>query len=144
MSGATFSILGADIAIKGDVSASCDLHLDGRIEGDVTCNALVQGESGEIIGAVNAESAKLAGKVRGTITAGDLVIVKTARIEGDVLYASLTIEPGAQVDGRLSARGAQGAKADALVLAAKKPAQSAMQAEDDKGEPLLTLASSAS
>ena len=78
MAGATFSVLGADTAIKGDIAASCDLHIDGRVEGDVTCTALVQGEAGEIVGAVKAESARLAGKVRGTITARDLVILKTA------------------------------------------------------------------
>jgi cytoskeletal protein CcmA (bactofilin family) len=130
MAGATFSVLGADTAIKGDVSASSDLHIDGKIEGDVVCTALVQGESSEITGAVKAETAKLAGIVRGTITVGELVIVRSARIHGDVAYESLTIEPGAQVDGRLSTR-------NTLVV---EPANTA----DDNSEPLLTLASSAS
>ena len=33
-----------------------------------------------------------------------VVILKTARIEGDVSYGALTIEEGAQVDGRLTPR----------------------------------------
>ena len=61
MSGSTFSILGADTAIKGDIQASADLHIDGRVEGDIACAALVQGESSEIVGAVSADSARLAG-----------------------------------------------------------------------------------
>lgn len=104
MSGSTFSVLGADTAIKGDVSATADLHVDGRIEGDVTCTSLVQGDRSEIVGAVIADGARLAGTVRGSITAGELVILKTARIHGDVHYDSLTIEQGAQVDGRLAHR----------------------------------------
>ena len=40
----TFSVFGPDIAITGDVKASADLHIDGRIEGDIICQALVQGE----------------------------------------------------------------------------------------------------
>lgn len=139
MASGTFSIIGADIAIKGDLSASCDLHVDGKIEGDVTCTTLVQGEPSEIIGAVKADSAKLAGRVRGTITAGDLVIVKSARIEGDVTYDSLTIEPGAQVDGRLSIRNTRAT----APVSVPDPAKAAKVA-DDKSEPLLTLASSAS
>ena len=104
MAHSTFSVFGADIRIKGDVHASTDLHIDGKVEGDVSCTSLVQGESGEIVGAVQAESARLSGAVRGTITVRDLVVLKTARIQGDVHYDSLTIEQGAQVDGRFAPR----------------------------------------
>ena len=102
MSGATFSVLGADLAIKGDLSASADLHVDGTIEGDISCAALVQGESSTVIGAISAESARLAGTVRGSVSAGTLVILKSARIKGDVTYDALTIEQGALVDGKLT------------------------------------------
>ncbi len=105
MRGSTFSVLGADTAIKGNVMASADLHLDGKVDGDVSCSALVQGETGEIVGAVKAESARLAGIVRGSISARELVILKSARIHGDVHYDALTIEQGAQVDGRFAPRG---------------------------------------
>lgn len=102
MSGSTFSILGADLAIKGNLVASADLHIDGKVEGDIACAALVQGESGTIQGAITAQSARLAGTVKGSVDAGTLVILKTARIEGDVAYETLTIEQGAQVEGKLS------------------------------------------
>ena len=105
MANPTFSILGSDTSIKGDIVAAADLHADGRIEGDVHCASLVQGESSEIVGSIKADSAKLAGLVRGTIEAGELTVLKTARIQGDVSYDSLSIEPGAQVDGRFTARG---------------------------------------
>lgn len=104
MANSTFSVFGGDIRIKGDVHASADLHIDGHVEGDVSCTALVQGESGEIVGAVRAESARLSGTVKGTITVRDLVVLKTARIHGDVHYDSLTIEQGAQVEGRFAPR----------------------------------------
>jgi cytoskeletal protein CcmA (bactofilin family) len=104
MGGATFSVLGADIAIRGDITASADLHIDGRIEGDIACAALIQGESSEIVGTVTAQTARLGGRVRGTIAARELVILKSARIEGDVHYEALTIEPGASVDGRVAPR----------------------------------------
>ena len=60
-SGSTFSVIGADVTIKGDISATADLHIDGTIEGDIACAALVQGEKSSIQGAVSAESARLAG-----------------------------------------------------------------------------------
>jgi cytoskeletal protein CcmA (bactofilin family) len=100
----TFSVLGSDLKITGDIAASADLHIDGTVEGDITCTALVQGETSTIKGAVTAETARLAGRVTGSITARDLVILKTARIEGDVHYDALTIEQGAQVEGRFARR----------------------------------------
>jgi len=105
--GSTFSVLGPDIAISGDLTATEDLHLDGKIDGDINCAALVQGETSEVAGAVVAESARVAGKIKGSITAGVLVILKTARIEGDINYGALTIEEGAQVDGKFTHRTAE-------------------------------------
>ncbi len=104
MAGTTFSVLGGDITIKGNLTAKADLHVDGRIEGDLTCTSLVQGESSEIVGAVVADTARLAGRVRGSISASQLVILKSARIEGDVFYDAVTIEQGAQVEGKFAHR----------------------------------------
>lgn len=104
MAGPSFSVLGPDIAINGDLLATADLHLDGKITGDISCAALVQGETSEVIGAVVADSARLAGRIKGSIVAGVLVVLKTARIEGDVTYGALTIEEGAQIDGKFTHR----------------------------------------
>ncbi|MDG2004996.1 MAG: polymer-forming cytoskeletal protein [Novosphingobium sp.] len=106
-SGSTFSVLGGDTSIKGDITATADLHVDGKVEGDIVCATLVQGESGEVIGGVRAECARLAGLVRGSVSARDLVVLKTARLHGDVQYDTLTIEQGALVDGHLSPRAEQ-------------------------------------
>jgi cytoskeletal protein CcmA (bactofilin family) len=130
-SGATFSVFGADIAITGDVRAEAELHVDGRIEGDIACSTLVQGATSEIAGAVVADTARLAGRVRGSITVGELVILRSAKIEGDVHYDTLTIEQGAEVDGRLAHR----------TTAAGSTEQPAISLPSDDGEPRLTLAS---
>lgn len=113
--GSTFSVIGADVVIKGNISASADLHIDGTIDGDITCAALVQGEKSSINGAVTAETARLAGKVTGSITARELVILKTAQIEGDVHYDALTIEQGAAVDGRFAPNARAAVKPDAAL-----------------------------
>ena len=129
-SGPTFSVIGADVVIKGDLTASADLHVDGTVEGDIACASLVQGESSRIEGSIEAATARLAGRVRGTINVRELVILRSAVIEGDVRYDALTIEQGAQVEGRF---------AHDVAKPAAKPTAASLESKDD-GEPRLTLA----
>lgn len=130
-SGATFSVIGPDVAIRGDISATADLHVDGAVTGDIDCASLVQGETSRIEGAIRAASARLAGTVKGTITVRELVILRSAAIEGDVHYDTLTIEQGAAVDGRFAHDATRAAS----------PAVTARPAEaKDADEPRLTLA----
>ena len=98
----TFSVLGADLSIKGDVAATADLHIAGHIEGDITCTTLIQGEGSIIHGAIKAQSARLSGTVHGAIEVEQLTILKSARILGDVAYNAVMIELGAHVEGQLS------------------------------------------
>ncbi len=103
-SGHTFSIIASDVEIVGNLTAKVDLHIDGKVQGDVICGSLVQGEGSVINGKVVADSARLSGKVDGSIEATDLVIEASARITGDVLYQNLTIAPGGQVEGKFKHR----------------------------------------
>ena len=107
LNGSALSMLGSDTAIVGNIKATADLQIDGRVEGDIACTALVQGEGSEVVGAISAESVRLAGRVDGSVSAREVVILKSARIHGDIAYDALTIEQGAQLDGRLSPRSPQ-------------------------------------
>lgn len=113
-----FSVLGADIAIVGNITGAADLHVEGHVEGDVTCRELVQGESSEIVGVIRAESVRLAGLLKGSVAAGQVVILASARIEGDITYDSLTIEQGALLAGRLNPNGGHAAPELGLIVQA--------------------------
>ena len=131
----TFSVIGADVTIKGDLSATTELHVDGMIEGDIACSSLVQGEASTIDGAVKAESARLAGTLTGSITARELVVLKSARIKGDVHYEALTIEQGAVVEGSFAPKGGKTVAGNVA-----QPANSQSAKPDCDEEPKLTLA----
>lgn len=96
-----FSVLGADVTITGNVAATADLHIDGRVEGDVNCGSLAQGADSQIFGSVTAETARLAGSIEGTVRVRTLTIERSAKITGDVEYENITIENGGHIDGRL-------------------------------------------
>jgi cytoskeletal protein CcmA (bactofilin family) len=102
--GNVLSFIGAEVIIHGNVSGNGDIHLDGTIEGDLGCNSLILGPGGRVKGNVTAEKATLGGTVEGTINAATLVVERTARITGDLAYDTVSIENGAQLDGRMSHR----------------------------------------
>jgi cytoskeletal protein CcmA (bactofilin family) len=102
--GASLSFIGADASITGDLTAAGELHIDGKVSGDVRCAALVLGPSGEVRGNIKAEEARLAGLVDGGVEAGSLALDSSARITGDVLYDRLSIDAGAEVEGRFRRR----------------------------------------
>lgn len=113
----TFSVIGADVVITGNISAKVDLHIDGRVEGDIACASLVQGEASAIQGAIIAETARLAGTVHGSVDARELVITASAHVTGDVSYETITIEQGGHVDGQFRHK-SKGSLANALASSA--------------------------
>jgi cytoskeletal protein CcmA (bactofilin family) len=103
--GGALSFIGDEVTITGNLDAAGDVHVDGTIQGDLTCGQLILGQSGVVKGNITAARATLAGSVEGTVTAGDLVVEKSARLSGDLSYDNVSIETGAKVDGRLTQRG---------------------------------------
>lgn len=103
-SGGGLSFVGREVSIQGNVSGEGDLHIDGAVDGDITCAALIIGASGRVKGSISAKRATIAGMIEGTVSAETLVVEKSATIKGDLSYNSVSIETGAQVEGRLTQR----------------------------------------
>lgn len=101
-----FSIIGGDVTVRGDIEATVDLHIDGKVEGDIGCAALVQGPDSRIKGHVSARTARIGGLVEGSIAADELIVETSARITGDVIYQTISIATGGQIDGQLTHRDA--------------------------------------
>ena len=117
------SFFGEEVVVSGDVTTSAQIHVDGRIEGDVRCGQLCQGASGTIAGNIVADEARIAGLVEGTVSARNLVVEASGRVTGDVTYETITIAAGAQVDGRLARRAALGgAELPPMLVASPVPA----------------------
>ncbi len=100
-----FSIIGGDVAITGNIEASVDLHIDGKVEGDISCAALVQGPESRIKGHVVAKSARIGGLIEGSISTDELIVEASARITGDVTYETISIATGGQIDGKMAHMG---------------------------------------
>jgi cytoskeletal protein CcmA (bactofilin family) len=112
-----FSVIGPDVVIAGNINASAELHIEGRIEGDVDCAGLIQGAESHIVGGVTAENARIAGAIEGTVRVRQLTVERSARITGDVEYENITIENGGHIDGRMRRIGTTTVTATPLITA---------------------------
>ncbi len=94
------SLISADVTIRGDLAGTGELHVDGEIIGDIAVDRLIIGETGSVEGAISAQTAEVRGRVHGSITARQVRLHATARLEGDIAHEQLTMDAGAQFLGR--------------------------------------------
>ncbi len=110
------SLIAEGVLIRGNLHTADDLHLDGTIEGDVKVTRLTLGETGVVVGDIQAESIEIRGRVDGAITAHQVRMVATAKVNGDVAHAELTVEAGARFLGRSLAYKEPGAVDDGCMV----------------------------
>jgi cytoskeletal protein CcmA (bactofilin family) len=97
--------LGTSIVIKGDLSASEDLTLYGKMEGSVTLHGghtLTIGRHADIRAAIDAKAVVIQGAVTGNVTAREKVEIQTTgSVSGDVSSPRLAIADGASIRGKV-------------------------------------------
>jgi cytoskeletal protein CcmA (bactofilin family) len=96
----TASVLGSDLVIKGGIEGSGEIQLQGRAWGDVKVDRLIVGDTAELEGSVDAVVVEVRGRVAGSINARQVRLLPSARVEGDITYEQISIELGAQYEGR--------------------------------------------
>lgn len=87
--------------IKGDVTCSGDIRIDGTLKGTlISQGKVVVGQTGIIDGAVTCVNADISGLLKAKLTVKELLQLKTtANINGDINTNKLSIEPGANFTG---------------------------------------------
>ena len=93
------SILSSDLVLTGSIVSDGEIQLDGQVDGDVKAGSLIIGEEASVNGEVQAETVVIRGKVNGSVRARQVQLASTARIEGDIVHAALSVESGAFFDG---------------------------------------------
>lgn len=132
MSTAEQATIGKSLVIKGEVSGSESLYIDGRVEGSINLpgNRLTVGRNGVVTANVSAREIVVIGKVRGNLNATDRVDIRNeGSLTGDVVAQRISIEDGAFFKGGIDIQ---------------KPNQKANgEAKTGKLDPLSTEAGSA-
>jgi cytoskeletal protein CcmA (bactofilin family) len=102
------TLVGQGVEIMGDITFQGGLHLDGRINGNVSTKDEVEGtvlvisERGCVEGDVHVAYAIINGEVIGNVYASEkLELSSKARISGNVEYNLLEMASGAEINGTM-------------------------------------------
>jgi cytoskeletal protein CcmA (bactofilin family) len=98
--------IGQGIRIKGEVTGSEDLYMDGVVDGklNLTNGSLTIGPNGTVKADVNAREVIVHGRIEGKVTGRDKVqLMSTCHVTGEVQTERLAIEEGALLRGKVEA-----------------------------------------
>ena len=96
--------LGSSLEIKGQITGTEDLQIDGKVEGPISLRGheLIVGSTAQLKSEIDAREVVVYGKVIGNLRARDRVDVKKdGSVVGDISTARISIEDGAQFKGRI-------------------------------------------
>jgi cytoskeletal protein CcmA (bactofilin family) len=99
--------IGKSLVIKGEVSGSESLYIDGKVEGAINLpgNRVTVGRNGQVAANIVAREIVVLGKVRGNCQASDRVDIRSeGSLTGDVIAARISIEDGAFFKGGIDIR----------------------------------------
>ena len=99
--------IGKSLVIKGEVTGSESLYIDGRVEGSIHLpgNRVTVGRNGVVAANITARETVILGKVRGNVTATDRVDIRNeGSLTGDVVAQRISIEDGAFFKGGIDIR----------------------------------------
>ena len=99
--------IGRSLVIKGELSGSEALYIDGRIEGKITMpdNRVTIGRNGSVQANIVAREVVVMGKVSGNIECSDRVDIRgEGQVTGDVSTVRISVEDGAVLKGGIEVR----------------------------------------
>ena len=99
--------LGKSLVIKGEVTGSESLYIDGRVEGSINLpgNRVTVGRNGVVSANISAREIVILGKVRGNMTASDRFDIRSeGSLTGDIIAQRVSIEEGAYFKGGIDIR----------------------------------------
>lgn len=112
--------------VRGELEFSSAFRVDGRVEGTVSSKAeLIVGEQGHVEGTINVARCLVGGTVKGTITAGERVVLHAgAKVWADITAPTIVMEDGAFFEGKIAMGGTTTPPTPAISSAKKQGGKS--------------------
>jgi cytoskeletal protein CcmA (bactofilin family) len=128
--------IGKSVVIKGELSGSEDLTIEGQVDGKIELrqNVLTIGPNGKIKAQVFAKSVVILGEVTGNVTASEKVDIRdNGSVDGDIAAPRVAIAEGAHFRGSIDMQRAGGKSGKVEPKADVKPAAAASQPAQTSG-----------
>lgn len=95
------NIISNGTKIKGDIESDGDFRIEGIVSGNVKAKGkIVIGQTGEVDGQMQCQSADISGKAKVKLEVNELTILRaTSHFTGDIVTRKISIEPGAIFSG---------------------------------------------
>jgi cytoskeletal protein CcmA (bactofilin family) len=101
--------IGRSLVIKGEISGSESLYVDGKIEGTINLNdnRVTIGRNGSVTANITAREVVIMGKVQGNVTCSDRLDIRSeGSLTGDVVTQRISVEDGAIMKGSIEVKAA--------------------------------------
>jgi cytoskeletal protein CcmA (bactofilin family) len=124
------------IKIKGELTGTEDLFIDGNVEGKISLdNSVVTvGPNATVKADITAREVVVRGRVEGKLHGSERIqIWHTAKINGDMKSERISIEEGSELHGQMEA-GKLSSSAEAFVTGSKKPESKVKEASSGGGK----------
>lgn len=102
------TLIGKSVSIRGELSGSEDLFMDGKLEGSVSLveSRLTVGPNARIDADLHVRDLIVFGLVNGNVQAsGRIELRQSAVMNGDIVAARLSVEENASIKGRVELTG---------------------------------------
>ena len=99
--------IGRTLVIKGEISGSEALYIDGRVEGKIIMpeSRVTIGRNGKVDASINAREVVVMGKVNGNIDCSDRVDIRSeGSVNGDISTVRISVEDGAALKGGIQVK----------------------------------------
>jgi cytoskeletal protein CcmA (bactofilin family) len=98
------SIVDEFLTMKGDLESDGDIHVKGKVLGNIRCKLLIIEIDALVEGGVEAEEVIVRGNAKGKIQADRVRLEKTANVDSEICHRAFSAEEGACIRGSLRAR----------------------------------------
>ena len=101
--GVNETVIGARSVFEGTIRAEGPLHIQGRVQGEITSTSSVHIDPGGMVEArIEAAAVEIAGEMQGQVHAtGRVELTSTSRVSGEVHAGTIVMSEGAVLDGAL-------------------------------------------
>ena len=87
-----------------DLESEGDIHVKGKVFGNIRCKLLIIEVDALVEGGVDAEEVIVRGNTKGTIQADRVKLEKTANVDSEICHHTFSAEEGARIKGSLRSK----------------------------------------